>query len=291
MSIYAGADSVSASGMPGGLEVYCYYKGSFENEAAVKGAFPGKKYLGISTSVRNTDCYDIEPGGGSASLAATFYHQWTKGNTDKPVFYASSSNLSSIMSALSGAGISRSQYYIFGAAWDGSSSIPGGWDAKQYANHPSWDADSFQSYMFTGSGPTPPPAVFPLQINSTGSQVSTLQSNLNKWATLISLKPPLTVDGNFGMLTQMAVQLAQVYLKDSTAPAGECSQELYNKLAAAPTPPPVPGTVVIDGFNVAPPNATNVPCVISWSGAAGVTRRLTKLPQSVWQGITWESGK
>lgn len=54
----------------------------------------------------------------------------------------------------------------------------------------------------------------------------------------------------------------------------------------APVPVnPAKTAIVIDGFTVGRPSATNVPCVVSWFGDAGLTRRFKNIPQSVWKQI------
>jgi hypothetical protein len=75
----------------------------------------------------------------------------------KPCFYANASTWPSVNAALSSAGISRSHYFAWVAAWDGSPSIPGGFDAKQWQSNCCLDWDTFGSWMFKTPKPPPPP--------------------------------------------------------------------------------------------------------------------------------------
>lgn len=242
MSVLTGQDSVGAGGMQNGKDVYAGYGGfsHFSNMGSIKARFPGRKYLVFDTHVSQVDAYDVEPGGGSASQAPAFFRQWKKVNLNKPGFYASRSQIGSVQSALSGAGISRDKYYLIVAQWDGSSFIGAGFDGKQYASTSGYDSDSFQSYMWDGTV-TPPVPAFPLQQGSTDTaDVTTLQVNLNKWAVVLGIKPPLAVDGQFGPATAAAVTKAQQHFGQRGIPAGECTLSIFDALKAAPgTVPPV----------------------------------------------------
>jgi hypothetical protein len=154
-----GQDSVSPSGMSPGLDVYCgydagapgYRNGGYSNMAAIRARFPGKKYVSVGY-----DAIDIEPGLASPSAAPGFVRGWTRHNTVKPVVYASRSQMGACQSYLNGAGIHRSSYFLWVAEWDGNPAIPAGYDAKQYASHPTEDQDSFEDYMFAATTPPAP---------------------------------------------------------------------------------------------------------------------------------------
>lgn len=247
-----GQDSVAVTAMSSGLDVYCGYEahtigyanGGYTTMPQVYSHFPGKKYVSVGR-----DCIDIEPGLASAGQAPAFFRAWKKVNTNKPVFYADASDMPSVIAALTNAGIARSSYYVWVAEWNNSSAIPSGYDGKQYASNNSFDSDVFYSYIFgPATPPPPPPPEFPMSQGSTyTADVKALQTNLNRWASVIKLSTPLTVDGNFGPATAAAVKLAQAYFKD-TAASGTCSQLLFGELAVGPgsppPPPPPPGSWV-----------------------------------------------
>jgi hypothetical protein len=247
--VLRGQDSTSAAGMQPGQDFYAGYGGSsaFSNMASIESRFPGKKYLVYDTHPTQVDCFDIEPGGGSWSQAVQYFRSWTPAgkNLDKPAFYASAGNMGG-SSVLAAAGIARSAYYLIVAQWDGSPSIPSGYDGKQYASNNSYDSESAYSYMWSGSGPVTPPTPasnFPLVQGSTDTaDVKTLQGSLNRWASVIGLSTPLAVDGAFGPLTAAAVTLAQAHFGERGVAAGTCDQALFNDLKGTPgnTPPPPP---------------------------------------------------
>lgn len=249
-----GQDAVDPGGMTPGLDVYCGYAagapgyrgGSFSNMTAIKSRFPGKKYICVGT-----DVIDIEPGLAGAGDGPGFVEGWNAAraadpgayNLDKPMLYADGSDMGSVRSALDGAGIARSRYYLWLAAWNGGP-IPAGYDGIQNGNTQGYDSDLFNSYIFGGGGTA---SVFPLQLGSSGPQVAALQVNLNRWAHLLGLKALVAGDGSYGPITAAAVALAQAYFHDRS-PIGECSQALYSALAKALPAPAFPG------FSVTPSN-------------------------------------
>jgi peptidoglycan hydrolase-like protein with peptidoglycan-binding domain len=226
--------------MNSGLSVYAGYgRGSFTNMSAVESRFPGAKYVSVSPYVTTgVDCLDVEPGDASPSDAPAFVRNCKTVNTVKPVIYANASTMGAVKDALNAAGISRTQYFLWVAEWDGSAAIPQGYDGKQYASTSGYDADSFYDYMF---GPSVPVNPFPLKIGSSGAQVTALQNLLNT----LGFKPVLKVDGQFGPATEAAVVQAQH--KYGYAPPtilGVITEAYYAGLdhhahSTPPLPPPV----------------------------------------------------
>lgn len=278
-TVLRGQDSVGVTAMSSGLDVYCGYEagtigyanGGYTTMPQVYSHFPGKRYISVGR-----DAIDIEPGLASAGQAPAFFRAWKPVNTNKPVFYADASDMPSVISALTNAGIARSSYYVWVAEWDDNPAIPSGYDAKQYASNNSFDSDSFASYMFGTPVPVNP---WPLALGSTGSLVTTLQTDLNNWRVTMGSKfAPLTVDGNFGALTEAAVAVAQKYFGD-TGLAGTASQTFVaNNLAKTPggtvtppTPPPPPPAfwVFAPVTKLAVPNAgpTSFRVEFDWDGS------------------------
>jgi hypothetical protein len=65
--------------------------------------------------------------------------------------------MDSVKSYLNQGGISRSDYFLWVARWNGGG-IPAGFDAIQNGNTQGYDSDLFEDYMFAPVGiPTPPP--------------------------------------------------------------------------------------------------------------------------------------
>jgi len=98
-------------------------------------------------------------------------------------------------------------------------------------------------YAALGGPPPPPPNPWPLKQGDSGSDVVTLQENLNKWKCAT---PPLTkpYDGSFGPLTKAAVQTA---LRHWNYNAGDVAgavvgESLWNHLKGTPPPPIAKGT-------------------------------------------------
>lgn len=245
-----GQDSITASAMLPGLQVYCgYVAGTYNNYAAVTADHPGALYIGIAPWVAPTDCLDIEPGDAAPADAPSFYHQATHPNTNKPVMYTSAGDAQTVINALAVAGIARSAYYLWSAHYGlgphvcgpSSCGFPQA-DGTQWTDGANYDSDLFASYMF-GAIPAPVNPTLPLKYGdmdatATGP-VHAVQANLNKWAAEIRLTPKLTVDGDFGAATLAAVKLALTYWHYSAAGValGEVDQSLYDHLASSPVPP------------------------------------------------------
>ena len=238
----SGQDSVSPGGMQNGKSVYAGYGlGSFTNMGSVESRFPGKRYVSISPRVASgVDCLDIETGDAVPSDGPAFVHDWHQVNTNKPVLYANASTMPAVKSHLASAGLTG-RAYLWVAEWDGSPSIPGGYDAKQYGSTSGYDADSFYDYMF---GPVTPVTPFPLQQGSSSPEVKNVQSWLNKVATQIGLTVPLVADGSFGAATKTAVELFQArYGKPVALPSGTVNAAYYvgieHTASGSSGPPPV----------------------------------------------------
>jgi hypothetical protein len=150
MSLLSGCDSVTPATMPLGFDVYAAYVTGYDDYQAMVEAFPGKKYIGISTSVAPTDCYDVEEGGGVNADCVAFFNQSPHPNLIAPMFYADLNNMPSLVETLEDAGIARARFLLWVADWDGETIIPSGYDGVQYASFPGYDADMFDSSCFPG---------------------------------------------------------------------------------------------------------------------------------------------
>ncbi len=239
--VLPGQDSVSPAGMNFGEAVYCGYQGgapgyrngSYSNMSAIKARFPGARYVCVGT-----DAIDIEPGLASPSDAPGFVRSWRKDNTNKPVVYASRSQMGSVQSFLSG--IPRSDYYLWVAEWNGGG-IPSGYDAIQNGNTSGYDSDLFEDYMFGPAGPVQPPLPATVHAGSTGSAVVMLRIRLNLWGAGL----PRDADGGsdiFGTAVLAAVEKFQ--REHKLTPDGTAGPLTWTALLAKPpvhVPVPVPG--------------------------------------------------
>jgi hypothetical protein len=174
--LYPGEDSVSVQGMRSGLKVYAgYIAGTFTNYNSVRSAFPGALYVGIVPRIGlgvRYDCADVETGDMTPAEAPEAFAEMRGRtiNVVRPMFYANGSTMPSVVNALTGAGIMRTEYLLWRADWNGSPSIPAGFDAAQYASNASFDADTFESYCF-GSAVVPTPPADPDHIDIDGYEV------------------------------------------------------------------------------------------------------------------------
>lgn len=202
MTNLLGCDATNVASMPAGYDVYCgYTTGTYNNYNAVVAAHPGKKYVGISISVAPTDCYDVEPGGGTAALAPAFFKQCPHPNLNKPMFYADNTRMPGLVAALSAAKILRSSYYLWLALWDNNPAIPAGYDGKQFANHPGFDASSFAPNIFRGAVPViPPPPPTPTYWDyELNYKTATGQSGVQNWQACGKCHGLFNKTGNAGV--------------------------------------------------------------------------------------------
>jgi peptidoglycan hydrolase-like protein with peptidoglycan-binding domain len=247
----AGQDSIYPASCTKGLPVYAgYYNGTFADLNAFRADFPSAVILSITPNgVKGARCIDCEPGDATVAEAAQFVKDnlpeaGAGGRNDggKPMVYTSAGDAQAVINAVSGAGIARADWILWSAHWIGKhicSHAGCGYpdaDGTQYASAAGFDSDLFYSYCFGTVSP------WPLALGSTGSLVSILQSNVNKWVVALGGKfgaSPLAVDGNFGVLTEAAVALAQLYFHNGGV-SGTCDTALYADLEGSPLPPPPP---------------------------------------------------
>jgi peptidoglycan hydrolase-like protein with peptidoglycan-binding domain len=250
-----GQDSVGVSSLQAGLAVYAGYAyGPFNNWAALVARFGGKKLVSISPVVESAvfvNCLDIEPGNASPSSGPAFVRLPNHGSgVTKPVIYCSAGDIDAVNSAMSDAGISRSEYFIWSAHWIGlhicspsSCGYPQA-DACQYASNNSFDSDVWGDGIFGAAPPPPPPNQHPtIQSGATDpiggvNAVHALQGRLNAWKAAVNAYPELTVDGDFGTLTENAVKKFQSFKKLTVD--GICGPDTWAAVDGTPPSPVVP---------------------------------------------------
>jgi hypothetical protein len=291
-------DSTDPSAIATSAPLVASYVDGYGGYTAAVARFGAAKVVSISVGNNPAMVADVEPGAMTASeLPGWIAAQKARGVT-RPGLYSDGSQYSSVLAA----GGSSCSYWTANPTGVLVQTLPGR-DAVQSAfgstEDTSWCLPTWP--WFPGGGgttpPPPPPAsTWPLVQGSTDTaDVTTMQTNINRWASVIGLSPVLTVDGNFGPLTAAAVSLAETHF--GMAANSQCSEALFNDLKGTPggtTPPPPPppppgGSVVIDGFTVGKPTSTEVPAVVAWNGADGIVTRLGTIPMTAWSQITWST--
>lgn len=242
-STYLGEDSVTPANLAAGLAVYpgyCY--GSYNNIAAIKARFPGKRYVSLTPVLQSAVpamCIDIEPGDANPGQAAEFFRLASHDGAIKPWFYTSAGDMQAVINNLAAAGINRTRYFLWSAHWIGlhiCSKSACGYpqaDATQYLSNSKYDSDVFSTYMFAAPDPYPT-----LQLGSSGAPVETLQVRLNDWHKAVNSNPAVTVDGGFGALTEVAVKDFQGHFKLTVD--GVVGPVTWTALRKTYVPPPKP---------------------------------------------------
>lgn len=127
-------DSTDINEIPNGAHaIACYRNGIYENEHAARKRFPHSFILPISVrDVVACDCYDIERGDYRIDEAAQLVRYAHSHGIWRPCLYANESDWITLHQDLAGAGIARDQYRAWQAHYDGISTVPIGFDAKQF---------------------------------------------------------------------------------------------------------------------------------------------------------------
>jgi hypothetical protein len=157
---FAGYDAVTVSNVPRGAAVIgCYASGPYANCATAHAYYPRARLVSVATwAAAPGRCLDTEPGDATPSQDAGWIRWMISLHVYEPCIYASAYEMGQVKYYLSISGLSRSSYFLWVAAWDGSPSIPPGYDAKQWQSTATLDYDTFAAYFFAPappSGPTP----------------------------------------------------------------------------------------------------------------------------------------
>jgi peptidoglycan hydrolase-like protein with peptidoglycan-binding domain len=254
-----GQDAVTVQLLTGGLPVYAgYCYGTYANMGALLNRFGNSaKLVSITPVVQSqvpANCLDIEPGDAVPGDAPRFQAQHNHGGIAKPVYYTSAGDLRAVINALSRAGYSRSEYFLWSAHWIGKHicSLSGcGYpqaDATQYGSNNEFDSDIFYAYVFGAVEPAEPV----LKEGATGSAVALLRERLDFYGAAL----PANADGGtdkFGPLVFAAVEEFQV--ANALGKDGVVGPLTWGKLLSAtakrtkPLPPPLkPATLSITPY-------------------------------------------
>lgn len=77
--------------------------------------------------------------------------------------------------------------------------------------------------------------LWPVKQGMQGVDVEHLQANLNRWRAALNFGAALATDGGFGSVTAHAVAVAQAHFGERGVTAGQCSQNVYDKLEGNPS--------------------------------------------------------
>lgn len=170
-------DDVNVSLLPPGYDLYAAYAdGTYENITAVRTRFPKAHILAIDVraSYRNGDVLDVETGDATPDQApAWFKAREGHTTTPKPILYTSASQITTLVTAMSKAGIARDRYYIWSAHYTGRPHICGRGCGYPRADGTQWtdkalgrslDESLMRDYMITKPEPKPKPAPAPNRV-------------------------------------------------------------------------------------------------------------------------------
>jgi hypothetical protein len=249
-------DSTDPSAIPSNAALVASYVDGYGGYTEAVARFGASKCISISVGDHNADVADVEAGAMTVGELQAWKAAQVARGIARPVVYCDQSTWPSAKNAVSGV-----SWWI---ANPGGSGTISGADAVQNVWNNSWDSSVVQTTFPFYPGSAAPE--FPIKSGDTGSNVETVQSRLNAWATQIKLTTKLTVDGNFGALTEAAVKLALTYWDYSAANValGEVPESLWAQLnGTPPSPPPVDWTYPAPGSPAAV--ASMATYVLTWT--------------------------
>ena len=138
-------DSITVANLPGGGDAYAgYVDGRYANLTALHARFPGKHILEIAVfSGTDAECADCETGDMTPAQMPAWVHRQMARGVHRPVVYSSISVMPTVQSALSGAGIKRSDVRLWSAHYGAGKHICGGMDGTQWTDHSPGTGGSF----------------------------------------------------------------------------------------------------------------------------------------------------
>lgn len=129
-------DTVTVASVPANPEAVAgYVNGKFQTYNDLVRKFPHAKHLSIAvTTAADALCLDIELGNARPGQAPEWVKRQHRRGVRRPVVYANTSTMPSVISALTNAGIHRSEYRVWTAHYTGVPHIEAGSDATQYTD-------------------------------------------------------------------------------------------------------------------------------------------------------------
>ncbi len=129
-------DSTTVEQIPGDAPAVAGYVGGFWPDYGedVK-RWPHAKHLSIAINKgEDAECLDIEKGDATAADAPAWFHRQRDRGVDRPVFYASLSNMPVVEDELRRAGVSRAEYRVWDAHYTYEPHVSPGSDATQWTD-------------------------------------------------------------------------------------------------------------------------------------------------------------
>lgn len=129
-------DAVTISNIPSdATAVAGYVGGHFPTFSNLVARFPQAKHLSIAVNAsEDAECLDIENGDARPSEAPAWHVRQVSRGVKRPVFYANTSTMPSVVAELTAAKIPRSAYRLWTAHYTGQPHIEPGSDATQWTD-------------------------------------------------------------------------------------------------------------------------------------------------------------
>jgi hypothetical protein len=123
---------------------------------------PGGHVLSITPNIYNrADFLDVETGDAVASQAGPWVRQMLADGIYRPGVYAQESRMGLVRQSLDDVGLTRADYRLWVADWDGEHAVPEGYDALQFYGtvSGSWDYSVYLPDFFDAAPAKPEPTM------------------------------------------------------------------------------------------------------------------------------------
>jgi hypothetical protein len=163
MTLYMG-DTASTDPAPPvyPLTAWAGYVSGYVTYPTLLERHPGGHVLSITPNIYNrADFLDVETGDAVASQAGPWVRQMLADGIYRPGVYAQESRMGLVRQSLDDVGLTRADYRLWVADWDGEHAVPEGYDALQFYGtvSGSWDYSVYLPDFFDAAPAKPEPTM------------------------------------------------------------------------------------------------------------------------------------
>lgn len=144
-------DSVTLDNLPEGGDYYVAYVNGWSevSPSKVHARFPKAKVLTFATDAAYlAQILDVERGAATVKNIPAWWQMVTDYGIEPKGVYASLSNMPAVLAQFKAMHVKRSTYVLIVADWNGSPTVPSGYDGHQYLSTAKYDASVLSRKSF-----------------------------------------------------------------------------------------------------------------------------------------------